>query len=150
MKIRIQKQNNTDDFFKAIGISPKRKDQLFELVKKARKNKDTKSSTLQAIADGSQNIAEAMASSYIFGKQSGTEEKAHDVAHEIMGKMFSGATPNEVFLAVLDAVMTLFFMVASIANVVSIINGNANWLTWLSLVMQIFLIVFTLKRRRLI
>lgn len=146
MKIRIQKQNNTDDFFKAIGISPKRKDQLFELVKKARKDKDTKSSTLQAIADGSKNVTEAMVGSYIFGKQSGTEEKAH----EIMGKMFGGATPNEVFLAVLDAVMTLFFMVASIANVVSIVNGHANWLTWVSLVMQIFLIVFTLKRRRII
>lgn len=150
MKIRIQKEKNANDFFKAIGISDKRKDQIFEIVKKAKKDHDTKSATLQAIADGSKNVTEAVLGSYIFGKQNGVEEKAHDMAHEVMGKMFGGATPNEVFLAVLDAIMTLFFIVASIANIVSITKGSANWLTWVSLAMQIFVIVFTLKRRKII
>ncbi len=150
MKIRIQKEKNANDFFKAIGISEKRKDQIFEIVKKAKKDHDTKSASLQAIADGVNNATELTLGAFWFGKMVDANDKAHDMAHEVMGKMFGGATPNEVFLAVLDAAMTLFFIVASIANIVSITKGSANWLTWVSLAMQIFVIVFTLKRRKII
>lgn len=146
MKVRIQKQTKTDDFFKAIGVSPKRKDEIFALVEKAHKGNDTKSGTLQAIADGVNNYTELALGAYWLGKQNATQ----DAAMEVVKSLFSGATKREVFSATWDAILTFVIFAVWVSAIVDLVTGKGNWFDWVLLVLEPIFIYFTLKRQEIL
>lgn len=119
MKIRIQTKNKANGFYEAVGISEKRAKEILALVKECEKKNDTKSGTLQLIADQVKDAKELSIASFWFGQDNEKMNKMHEVAEHVAQGIFGGATPNQVFSAVLDAFVFFFALLATMVAIVS-------------------------------
>lgn len=142
MKIKIEKNKGKQHVNEVMGISDKRAAELEKIIEVA-SNADTKSGTLQGIADMCVNAHELVWASWMYGERLAVQNHARRFAERMTERLFGGASTNALFWACLEAIVTIVFM---IGLVMSIKDFRSDW--WVAIIQVVVLASIFWRRRK--
>jgi len=143
MKIHIQKKPKAIKVNDVMDIPIKRAYELRKLAFGAQNNTKTNTESMQLIADKSKNISELIYAIWHLGQYRERKVNSNRMANQMMGSLFGGVRPNQVFWMCLQAIAVIISMIVMIG---ALKEFSTHWLIFV--INLAFLVVIFYQRMK--